>query len=81
MAWQWSSSNTESNETCPALTWVVMESILFQFQFIDAAKTILAQETLNRLHHVQLCLSGGKYGHMKNLCSTSPASFTVVLSS
>ena len=76
MAWQWSSVNTESNETCPAPTWVVMESILFQFQFIDAAKAILDQETLNRLDHIQLCLSGGKYGHMSGAIRNGSNSVT-----
>ena len=66
-SWQWCSVNTESNEICPTPTWVVMESALFQLQFIDATKTILVQETLNRLDHIQLGLSVGLQWKQDNM--------------
>ena len=43
---------------------VVMESILLQLEFVDTAKSILVQESLDRLNHVLLGLLHKTHTHM-----------------
>ena len=42
---------------------VIVKSMLLQFQLIDTVETVLAQEPLDGLNYIQLCLHGEGIKH------------------
>ena len=48
-------------KTWTRLTWVIVQCVLLQFEFIDTTETVLAQETLDGLDHIHLLLRKQPY--------------------
>ena len=42
------------------LTWVIVQCVFFQFEFIDAAEAILTKEPLDGLDGIAFSLRGGE---------------------